>query len=234
MWESIFAAMVGAGGFWSWKASSAQDAEQSDQGVDELAPRGERPLLGRQDALSAAIAGRWRANLVFGLSLLAVGVTGTVVRIVDDVSVSREQFIETVSSAPGNARTRNELSCYFDMYERAGVAIGSTTEDEVAASVADAFVRMSEAEQKSFQACVGERTTAERQTSLDAMSDAHIRDLLIGAMAADPTAGLRRRDAECIVGYLDQQGVIREMLLAEGTMSPELAAVQEAAGVACF
>ena len=49
--------------------------------------------------------------------------------------------------------------------------------------------------------------TAERQKQLDAMSDAQIRDLLIGAMAADPTAGVSRRDAECIVGYLGQQGV---------------------------
>ena len=174
-----------------------------------------------------------RGHLVVGLLLAAVGLTGIVVRIIDSSSVSREEFIETMLSAPRNTKTRGELSCYFDMYERAGVSLSSSTEDEVAARFVDAFAQMSEAERESFTACIGQRTAAERQTQLDAMGDSQIRELLIHSMTTDPMVGLSRRDAECIVDYLDRQGVTRAMLLAEGAVSPKLAAVLDAAVAAC-
>jgi hypothetical protein len=224
---TILAALIGLGGFLAWRGYANRNGPTEPAGVDKGTPMREWPKAtdGRV-SVNCLFARSWKAFLVGGLGLAVLGIAGSIMQVVNEVTAapSRNEIMDVISSNPNNTLDRDEITCMLDSMEAIGFDITSGSEDELITKTASATAAMSDEELDEFNDCLDEESRARGADRAASMSDEQLRQFFIEALVAARVDPVSRSTAECIVNLLEERAVLRDLITAADEPSADLEA----------
>ncbi len=234
-------ALVGVGALFAWNAWKGRNLPDTPEGIEPGTPPKEWPKELRKEQMAYQLGRHWRAYLVGGLVAATLGIAATVadtvsaVRDAADGEPSRGELIDAIAADPTNTYDRDEAVCLVDFVETTGLDPGGEVS---AAAIGRVVGRMSDEELTELESCFDEESrAAARARTLEALSDAELRELVIESLRSAPDIRISREEAECWVDDVIASGLFSEFLEASesgGPVSPELDAVTLAADRRCL
>jgi len=212
---------------WANRASIVQATGQGPAAPDPAGRVG-------KERVDIDIGRHWKAYLVGGLCVCAIGLAGTVIQFADTVSSAgkptTDELIDLMVADPNSTFDREEAECYFAEMEEAGIDItkfGVLSSDEFGQAITEAVVSMSPAEFDRVEACLDDES---RSTAGSSLSDAELEELTFQLLVDE---GVDQNAAECLVEFLQDRNLLREIVSAGESLTPEFDTALLEADQAC-